>query len=133
PIIVDVRRLEKPVIAAVNGPAVGIGASLAFACDLVLAAESAYFGLAFVNIGLMPDGGSTLLVPAAVGKARAFQMAMLGERVPAQTALDWGLINQVHPDDKLIDEATVLVGRMAAGPTRSYAGSKRALNNMLFP
>ena len=77
------RRLEKPVVAAVNGPAVGIGASLAFACDLVLAAESAYFGLAFVNIGLMPDGGSTLFVPAAVGKARAFQMALLGERVPA--------------------------------------------------
>ena len=78
PIIAGVRRLEKPVVAAVNGPAVGIGASLALACDLVLAAESAYFGLAFVNIGLMPDGGSTLFVPAAVGKARAFQMALLG-------------------------------------------------------
>jgi 2-(1,2-epoxy-1,2-dihydrophenyl)acetyl-CoA isomerase len=86
-----------------------------------------------VNIGLMPDGGSTLLVPVAVGKARAFQMAMLGERVAAQTALDWGLINQVHPDDKLIDEATALVEKMAAGPTRSYASSKKALNKMLFP
>ena len=106
PVITAVRELPKPIVAAVNGPAVGIGASLAFACDLVLAAESAYFGLAFVNIGLMPDGGSTALVPAAVGKARAFQMALLGERVPAQTALDWGLINQVHPDDKLMDEAT---------------------------
>src|SRR3954471_18203937 len=71
PIIAGVRRLEKPVVAAVNGPAVGIGASLAFACALVLAAESAFFGLAFVNIGLMPDGGSTLFVPAAVGKSRA--------------------------------------------------------------
>jgi 2-(1,2-epoxy-1,2-dihydrophenyl)acetyl-CoA isomerase len=133
PIIVGLRELPKPVVAAVNGPAVGIGASLAFACDLILAAESAFFGLAFVNIGLMPDGGSTLLVPAAVGKARAFQMAMLGERVPAQTALDWGLINQVHPDDRLIDEATALVEKMAAGPTRSYASSKKALNNTLFP
>src|SRR3954464_8992926 len=76
PIMEGLRQLEKPVVAAVNGPAVGIGASLAFACDLVLAAESAYFGLAFVNIGLMPDGGSTLFVPAAVGKARAFQMAL---------------------------------------------------------
>ena len=93
PIIAGVRRLEKPVVAAVNGPAVGIGASLAFACDLVLAAESAFFGLAFVNIGLMPDGGSTLFVPAAVGKARAFQMALLGERVPAEQALEWGLVN----------------------------------------
>ncbi|HEY1595479.1 MAG TPA: enoyl-CoA hydratase-related protein, partial [Thermoleophilaceae bacterium] len=133
PIIAGVRQLEKPVVAAVNGAAVGIGASLAFACDLILAAESAFFGLAFVNIGLMPDGGSTLFVPAAVGKARAFQMALLGERVPAQTALEWGLINQVHPDDKLMDEANALVDKMAGGPTRSYAASKRALNNMLFP
>jgi 2-(1,2-epoxy-1,2-dihydrophenyl)acetyl-CoA isomerase len=133
PIIAGVRRLEKPVVAAVNGPAVGIGASLAFACDLVLAAESAFFGLAFVNIGLMPDGGSTLFVPAAVGKARAFQMALLGERVPARQALDWGLVNHVHPDDRLMPEAEELTARLAAGPTRSYAGSKQALNRMLYP
>ena len=133
PIIAGVRRLEKPVIAAVNGPAVGIGASLAFACDLVLAAESAFFGLAFVNIGLMPDGGSTLFVPAAAGKARAFEMALLGERVPAALALEWGLVNSVHPDDKLREEAGLLARRMAQGPTRSYAGTKRALNRMLYP
>jgi 2-(1,2-epoxy-1,2-dihydrophenyl)acetyl-CoA isomerase len=133
PIIAGVRRLEKPVVAAVNGPAVGIGASLAFACDLVLAAESAYFGLAFVNIGLMPDGGSTLFVPAAVGKARAFQMALLGERVDSRRALEWGLVNSVHPDDELLPEAEALVARLAAGPTRSYASSKQALNRMLYP
>jgi 2-(1,2-epoxy-1,2-dihydrophenyl)acetyl-CoA isomerase len=133
PVIAGVRRLEKPVVAAVNGPAVGIGASLAFACDLVLAAESAFFGLAFVNIGLMPDGGSTLFVPAAVGKARSFQMALLGERIPAQKALEWGLVNYVHPDDRLMEEADALVDHLAAGPTRSYAGSKKALNNMLYP
>jgi len=133
PVIAGVRRLEKPVVAAVNGPAVGIGASLAFACDLVLAAESAFFGLAFVNIGLMPDGGSTLFVPAAVGKARAFQMALLGERVPAGRALEWGLVNFVHPDEALTGEAGALVERLAAGPTRSYASSKRALNQMLYP
>jgi 2-(1,2-epoxy-1,2-dihydrophenyl)acetyl-CoA isomerase len=133
PIIAGVRRLPKPVIAAVNGPAVGIGCSLALACDLVLAAESAFFGLAFVNIGLMPDGGSTLFVPAAVGKARAFQMALLGERVSSDRALDWGLVNFVHPDDRLMDEAEDLAERMAAGPTRSYAGSKKALNQMLYP
>jgi 2-(1,2-epoxy-1,2-dihydrophenyl)acetyl-CoA isomerase len=132
PVIAGVRRLEKPVVAAVNGPAVGIGASLAFACDLVLAAESAFFGLAFVNIGLMPDGGSTLFVPAAVGKARAFQMALLGERVPAERALEWGLVNYVYPDDRLMDEANALVEQLAAGPTRSYAGSKQALNRMLY-
>ena len=133
PIVAGVRHLEKPVVAAVNGPAVGIGASLAFACDLVLAAESAFFGLAFVNIGLMPDGGSTLFVPAAVGKARAFQMALLGERVPAQRALEWGLVNYVHPDERLMDEANALVERLGAGPTRSYAASKQALNRMLYP
>jgi 2-(1,2-epoxy-1,2-dihydrophenyl)acetyl-CoA isomerase len=133
PVIAGVRRLEKPVVAAVNGPAVGIGASFAFACDLVLAAESSYFGLAFVNIGLMPDGGSTLFVPAAVGKARAFEMALLGERVPAAKALEWGLVNRVVPDDNLMDEAGVLAAKLAGGPTRSYASSKQALNRMLYP
>ena len=133
PIIAGVRRLEKPVVAAVNGPAVGIGASLALACDLVVAARSAFFGLAFVNIGLMPDGGSTLFVPAAVGKARAFQMALLGERVPAEQALEWGLVNEVLDDDELEPHAAALVARLAKGPTRSYASSKRALNRMLYP
>ena len=132
PAIAGVRRLPKPVVAAVNGPAVGIGCSLALACDLVLAAESAFFGLAFVNIGLMPDGGSTAFVPPAIGKARAFQMALLGERVPAAQALDWGLVNWVYPDDRLMAEAEALVERLAAGPTRSYASSKRALNQFIY-
>jgi 2-(1,2-epoxy-1,2-dihydrophenyl)acetyl-CoA isomerase len=133
PVIAGIRLLEKPVVAAVNGPAVGIGCSLALGCDLVLAAESAFFGLAFVNIGLMPDGGSTLFVPVRVGKARAFQMALLGERVSAQRALEWGLVNFVYPDERLMDEAGVLVERLASGPTRSYASSKRALNQMFYP
>jgi 2-(1,2-epoxy-1,2-dihydrophenyl)acetyl-CoA isomerase len=133
PAIAGIRRLAKPVVAAVNGPAVGIGCSLALACDLVLAAESAFFGLAFVNIGLMPDGGSTLFVPAAIGKARAFQMAFLGERIPAAKALDWGLVNFVYPDESIRDEADVLVEKLANGPTQSYASSKQALNRMLYP
>jgi 2-(1,2-epoxy-1,2-dihydrophenyl)acetyl-CoA isomerase len=132
PAITAVRRLPKPVVAAVHGAAVGIGCSLALACDLVLAAESAFFGLAFVNIGLMPDGGSTAFVPPAVGKARAFQMALLGERVPAQQALDWGLVNWVYPDERMLDEAEALAARLAAGPTRSYAGSKQALNRFIY-
>jgi 2-(1,2-epoxy-1,2-dihydrophenyl)acetyl-CoA isomerase len=132
PAIAGIKRLPKPVVAAVNGPAVGIGCSLALACDLVLAAESAFFGLAFVNIGLMPDGGSTAFVPPAVGKARAFQMALLGERVTAAQALEWGLVNWVYPDDKLFAEATILVERLAAGPTRSYAASKQALNRFIY-
>ena len=132
PIIAGVRRLPKPVVAAVNGPAVGIGCSLALACDLILAAESAYFGLAFVNIGLMPDGGSTAFVPPAVGRARAFQMALLGEPVPAPQALEWGLVNWVHADERLMDEAWALARRLAAGPTRSYASSKQALNSFIY-
>jgi 2-(1,2-epoxy-1,2-dihydrophenyl)acetyl-CoA isomerase len=133
PVIVGLRTMPKPVVCAVNGPAVGIGCSLALAGDLILMAESAYLGLAFVNIGLMPDGGSTLFVPASVGKARAFQMAFLGERVDATRALDWGLANAVHPDDNLMDEANALVERFAAGPTRAYASAKEALNKMIYP
>jgi 2-(1,2-epoxy-1,2-dihydrophenyl)acetyl-CoA isomerase len=132
PIIKGIRELPKPVIAAVNGPAVGIGCSLALACDLIWAGESAIFGLAFVNIGLVPDGGSTLLVPVAVGKARALEMALLGEPVSAEDALDWGLINRVVPDGDLMDDARALARRVAKGPTRSYAQSKRALNNSLM-
>jgi 2-(1,2-epoxy-1,2-dihydrophenyl)acetyl-CoA isomerase len=133
PIIAGLRTLEKPVVAAVNGPAAGIGASLALACDLVLAAESAFLSLAFVNIGLMPDGGSTLFVPAALGKARAFEMSLLGERVPADQALEWGLVNAVHPDDQLASEAQALAERLARGPTRAYASAKRALNRSFYP
>jgi 2-(1,2-epoxy-1,2-dihydrophenyl)acetyl-CoA isomerase len=132
PIIKGIRELPKPVIAAVNGPAVGIGCSLALACDLIWAGESAIFGLAFVNIGLVPDGGSTFLVPVAVGKARALEMALLGDPVSAEDALDWGLINRVVPDGDLMDDARALARRVAKGPTRSYAQSKRALNNSLM-
>jgi 2-(1,2-epoxy-1,2-dihydrophenyl)acetyl-CoA isomerase len=132
PIITGIREMPKPVIAAVNGAAAGIGCSLALACDLVIAAESAYFLLAFVNIGLVADGGSSLLIPARVGFARATEMAMLGERVPAPKALEWGLINRVVPGDALRAEADALADRLAAGPTRSYAGTKRQLNAWLY-
>ena len=125
--------MPKPVVAAVNGPAVGIGLSLALAADLVVAAESAYFLLAFVNIGLVPDGGSSLFVPTRVGFARATEMAMLGERIPAAQALEWGLVNRVVPDDAFDGR-----GRRRSstgwppGPTRSYAGTKRQLNHWLY-
>ncbi len=131
PIIEGIRRMPKPVIAAVHGPAVGIGLSLALACDLVLAAESAYFLLAFVKIGLVPDGGASIFVPSRIGFARAAEMAMLGERVTASTALEWGLINRVHPDDRLQPAVAELAGRLAAGPTAAHAGAKRELNSWL--
>jgi 2-(1,2-epoxy-1,2-dihydrophenyl)acetyl-CoA isomerase len=132
PIITTIRTMPKPVLAAVNGPAVGIGLSLALAADLVVAAESAYFLLAFVNIGLVPDGGSSLFVPTRVGLARAAEMAMLGERVSAAQALEWGLINRVVPDADFADEIAALRDRLATGPTRSYAGTKRQLNHWLY-
>ena len=132
PIITGIRRMPKPVVAAVNGPAVGIGCSLALACDLVLVGESAYFLLAFVNIGLVPDGGSSLFVPSRTGFGRAMEMAMLGERVGAEQAVAWGLANRALPDASLRQEADALVDRLAAGPTRSYAGTKRQLNAWMY-
>ena len=132
PIIRAVREMPKPVVAAVNGAAAGIGLSLALACDLVVAAESAYFLLAFVNIGLVPDGGSSLLVPARVGFARAAEMAMLGERIGARQAVEWGLINRAWPDAEFGDRSEELLTRLADGPTRSYAGTKRQLNSWLY-
>ena len=132
PLITGIRRMPKPVIAAVNGPAAGIGLSLALACDLVVAAESAYFSLAFVNIGLVPDGGSSLFVPSRVGFARAAELAMLGERLDARKALDWGLINQVWPDAEFGEQTSKLLDRLASGATKSYAGTKRQLNQWLY-
>jgi 2-(1,2-epoxy-1,2-dihydrophenyl)acetyl-CoA isomerase len=132
PIMKGIRELPKPVIAAVNGPAVGIGCSLALCSDLIVAGQSAYFLLAFVNIGLVPDGGSSLFMPTRVGIARAAELMMLGERLPARRALEWGLINRVVADGELAAEAAALAARLGSGPTRSYAGAKRELNNWLY-
>ncbi|MBM3668161.1 MAG: enoyl-CoA hydratase [Actinobacteria bacterium] len=132
PIILGIREMPKPVIAAVNGPAVGIGCSLALDCDLVLAAESSYFLLAFVNIGLVPDGGVTAVLPARTGVARALEMGMLGERVPAAQALEWGIVNRVVPDEKLAGDAELVLEQLAQGPTRSYANFKRLINRRLY-
>jgi 2-(1,2-epoxy-1,2-dihydrophenyl)acetyl-CoA isomerase len=132
PIITGVRRMPKPVLAAVNGPAVGIGCSLALACDLVLAADSAYFLLAFVNIGLVPDGGSSVFVPARAGAGRAAEMALLGERVPAATGRAWGLVDRLVSDDSFAAEVDALAERLATGPTRAYAAAKQQLNARVY-
>ena len=132
PIITGVRRMPKPVIAAVNGAAVGIGCSLALACDIVLAAESAYLLLAFVNIGLVPDGGSSVFVPARAGAGRAAEMALLGERVPAPTARAWGLVDRLTSDDTFAAEVDALAERLATGPTRAYAAAKAQLNARVY-
>ena len=132
PVIARIRALPKPVVAAVNGPAVGIGCSLATACDLLVASESAYFLLAFVNIGLTVDGGASASLPARIGHTRAFEMAYLGERVPARTALDWGLVNRVCPDDRFEAEVGELTAKLAAGPPGSYAATKELINARLY-
>ena len=110
-----------------NGLAAGIGATIALACDLVVAGRSSYFLLAFVNIGLMPDGGATALVPAAIGRARAARMAMLGERIPAEQALEWGLISHVTDDEDFDEEVAAVTQRLATGATRAIARTKAAL------
>jgi 2-(1,2-epoxy-1,2-dihydrophenyl)acetyl-CoA isomerase len=128
PLLLRVRTIPKPVIAAVNGPAVGIGCSLALAADLIIASESAYFLLAFVNIGLGLDGGASMTLAARVGHARAFEVAYLGERISASRALDWGLVNQVVRDADLGDTVGALAAKLAAGPPGSYANIKRTIN-----
>ena len=128
PLILRVKTIDKPVIAAVNGAAVGIGCSLALACDMIVASESAYFLLAFVNIGLGLDGGASALLPAMIGHPRAFEFAYKGERVSAGTALEWGLINEVVSGEELETIAGDLAKRFAAGPPGSYASIKRMIN-----
>src|SRR5699024_1132548 len=118
----------RPVVARVNGPAAGIAMSIALSADLCIAAESAYFLQAFVNIGLMPDGGATELVSASIGRARAQQMALSGEKMPARDAADIGLISQSVPDDELDSVVDPLVSGLAAGPTLAYAQTKAAIN-----
>jgi len=110
------RDLDMPIVTAVNGPAVGIGMSLALMGDLIVAARSAYFLLSFSRIGLVPDGGATWLLPRLVGLARAREMALLAEKLPPEKALEWGLVNRVVDDTRLMDEAQSLAQRLAEGP-----------------
>ncbi|MBX9885728.1 MAG: enoyl-CoA hydratase/isomerase family protein [Novosphingobium sp.] len=117
PMIAKLSRLPVPLVTAVNGVAAGVGCSLALMGDFVIAARSAYFLQAFVNIGLVPDGGSSWLLPRLIGKPRALQMMMLGERVPAEKAEEWGMIYKAVDDAALADEAMALAERLANGPT----------------
>ena len=117
PLIEAVFALDIPVVAAVNGAAAGAGCSLALSADIVVAARSAYFLQAFVNVGLIPDAGATWLLPRLAGRARAIEMMMLGERVPADMALEWGLISRVVEDEHLASEAVALATNLARGPT----------------
>jgi 2-(1,2-epoxy-1,2-dihydrophenyl)acetyl-CoA isomerase len=128
PIVRAMRGLEKPIIGAINGVAAGAGASLAFACDLRIAAEAATFALAFGRVGLVPDTGVTWLLPRLVGSARAAEIAFVGTPVQAADALAIGLVSRVVPADALMEAARELARRLAAGAPRALALTKRALN-----
>ncbi|RST11671.1 enoyl-CoA hydratase/isomerase family protein [Streptomyces sp. WAC05374] len=130
-LIAAVLDCEKPVIAAVNGTAAGIGAHLAFACDLVLAAESARFIEVFVRRGLVPDGGGAYLLPRLVGPQRAKELMFFGDAVPARDAERMGLVNRVVPDDELEKTARAWAERLATGPTRALALTKQLVNASL--
>jgi 2-(1,2-epoxy-1,2-dihydrophenyl)acetyl-CoA isomerase len=116
PFMTMMRDFPLPIVTAINGAAAGVGCSIALMGDLVVAAESAYFLQAFRRIGLVPDGGSTYLLPRLIGRARAMEMTMLGERLPAAKALEWGLINRCVPDAELLPVATKLAEELANGP-----------------
>jgi len=121
PLCERLTALRLPIVAAVNGPAAGAGCSLALAADFVLAGRSAYFLQAFVNIALIPDAGAFWMLPRLVGKARALEMMMLGERISAEQAADWGMIYRCVDDADLMDQARELARRLASGPTKTYA------------
>jgi 2-(1,2-epoxy-1,2-dihydrophenyl)acetyl-CoA isomerase len=131
PIIKRIREIEKPVICAVNGVAAGAGANIALACDIVLAAQSASFIQAFSKIGLIPDSGGTFILPRLVGLQRATAMMMLGEKIKAEQALNYGMIYKVCEDAKLQEEALAVTVTLAAMPTRGLGLTKKALNMSL--
>jgi 2-(1,2-epoxy-1,2-dihydrophenyl)acetyl-CoA isomerase len=117
PLMVEMTRCPAPIVTAVNGPAAGVGCSIALAGDFAIAGKSAYFLQAFVNIGLVPDGGASWMLPRLIGKARATEMMMLGEKISGEKAADWGMIYKCVEDDALMDEARALATRLANGPT----------------
>ena len=117
PILRRLRHLHCPIITAVNGVAAGAGMSIALTGDIVLAAKSAYFLQAFRRIGLVPDAGSTWMLPRLIGLARAMELSLLGEKLPSEKALDWGLINRVYDDANLMTEAKKMASELANGPT----------------
>jgi len=128
PLILQIRRLEKPVIAAINGPAAGAGLGVALACDLRVAAETALFTVGFTGIGLVPDSAVSLLLPALIGLGRATEFTFTNQPIDTVQALEWGMVNHVVPEDKLAEVVEQLAAGLATGPTGAYGLTKRLFN-----
>jgi enoyl-CoA hydratase len=124
----SIVNLPQPVVAAVHGPCAGVAASLALASDVVLASDKAFFMLAFTKIGLMPDGGASALIAAAIGRIRAMRMALLAERLPAADAYEWGLVTAVHPADDFDAEVDKVIAALSTGPAVALRKTKSAIN-----
>ncbi len=129
--ISNMRSMDQPILGSVRGAAAGAGVSIALACDLVLAADDAFFNPAYCHLGTSPDGGSTFHLPRMIGLKRSMEIALLGERFDSDTAERWGLVNRVVPADDLANETAKLAERLAAGPSQAHAGAKRLLNASL--
>lgn len=128
PLILQIRRLEKPVIAAINGPVAGAGLGIALACDLRVAVESALFTVGFTGIGLVPDSAVSLLLPALIGLGRTAEFTFTNQPITTIKALEWGMVNQIVPEDKLAEATAKLAVGLAAGPTGAYGLTKRLFN-----
>lgn len=133
PIVIKMRRLEKPIIAAVNGVAAGAGMSLALACDFRIVADSASFIQSFTKVGLVPDSGSTFVLPRMIGPTKALELMYSAERLSAQAAFELGLINKLVSREKVLSEAIEFAATLAKGPSKAFGLTKRALNKAIFP
>ncbi len=133
PLILQIRRLEKPVIAAINGPVAGAGLGVALACDMRITSQTALFTVGFSGIGLVPDSAVSLLLPALIGLGRATEFTFTNQPITSIQALEWGMVNQVLPEGKLMEAAGKLAAGLAAGPIGSYGLTKRLFNQNVLP
>jgi 2-(1,2-epoxy-1,2-dihydrophenyl)acetyl-CoA isomerase len=133
PLVLQIRQIEKPVIAAINGPCAGASLGIALACDLRIAVSEAWFKVGFSGIGLVPDSAVSLMLPALIGLGRATEFALTNDMITADQALVWGLVNHIVPAQSLMAETTSLAARLAAGPYTAFALTKRAFNKAVLP
>jgi 2-(1,2-epoxy-1,2-dihydrophenyl)acetyl-CoA isomerase len=133
PIVTKIRRMEKPIIAAVNGVAAGAGASVALACDFRIVTEDSSFIQSFTKVGLIPDSGATFILPRLLGYTKALELMYSADKLTAQEAMDLGIVNKMVPMAELMKEALLLANKLASGPSKAFGLTKRAVNRAIFP